>query len=59
MHFWHISAKIQPKIWNLFMFSSHQCEATFDWGGRFSWSLLGYTVAHHLRLTFTHQHKLH
>jgi len=33
MHFRHISAKIQPKIWNLFIISSYQCEATSIRGG--------------------------
>jgi len=33
MHFRHISAKIQPKILNLFIISSYQYEVTFRFGG--------------------------
>jgi len=33
MHFRHISAKIQPKILNLFIIIFYQCKATFRLGG--------------------------
>jgi len=33
MHFRHISAKIQPKILNVFIIISYKCEATFWLGG--------------------------
>jgi len=51
MHLRHISANIQPKIWNLFISSFYKYETTFDWGE-------GGPPGHPSRYTLTMKQKL-